>query len=304
MKKKDNKIFDVIVVGGSVAGLSAAMTLGRSLMNVLVIDNGDPCNKQAPHSHNFITQDGKSPRSITAEAKSQVKKYETVEFMDGLVISGDKQDKFFLITLESGEEFYAKKLLFTTGLKDIMPEIIGFKESWGISILHCPFCHGYEVKDKEIGILGNGTMGFNLAKLIYHWSTNLTVFTNGVSTLSLEEEEKLKKYDITIICKKISHFEHEKGQLKNIVFEDGSSEAMTVIFAKPEFEQKCDLPRIMGCKITDHGFILIDQMQKTTVSGIYAAGDNSYGLRTISVATAAGTKTGAFIVHDLINEIF
>jgi thioredoxin reductase len=301
---KNNKIFDVIIVGGSYAGLSSAMSLGRSLRSVLVIDSGNPCNKQTPHSHNFITHDGSTPGDIAAVAKSQVEKYDTIEFVNGLVISGSKQDNLFVINLETGEEFKSKKLLFATGLKDIMLDMKGFSECWGISILHCPYCHGYEVKDKHIGILGNGNSGFELAKLIHHWSKNLTLFTNGTSELTPEQIERLSKYNINIIDTEISHFAHDDGRLKSIVFKDGSGELITAMFARIPFEQKSDVPKNMGCELTEQGFIKIDEMHRTTVDGMYAVGDNSSGFRAVSIVIGAGAKAGAVINALLIEEEF
>lgn len=304
MPKENNTLFDVIIVGGSYAGLSAAMSLGHARRSVLVIDAGDPCNKQTPHSHNFITHDGDVPSDIAALAKSQVEKYDTIKLVNGFANSGSRQDELFTITLKSGEEFQSKKLLLTTGLKDIMPDIPGFSECWGISILHCPYCHGYEVKDEKIGILGNGAMGFDLARLIQQWSKDLTLFTNEIATLSQEERAKLKQHAIPIVEKEISHFTHENGHLKDIVFKDTSHESVTAMFARIPFEQKSNLPQIFGCEITDHGFIKIDEMQRTTVPGIYAAGDNSYGMRAVSIVTASGTKAGAVINGELIGEEF
>lgn len=304
MKNNKKKIFDVIIVGGSYAGLSAAMNLGRSLRSVLIIDSNDPCNKQTPHSHNFITHDGSPPGEIASQAKLQVQKYDTVAFASGLAIKAQKMEGSFLIGLESGEEFEAKKLLFTTGLRDIMPTISGFAECWGISILHCPYCHGYEVKDQQIALLAKGTDGFHLAQLIGHWSTNLTLFSNGKSNLNPQEKAKLEQRNIAIVEKEIQSFEHDHGQLKQIVFKDGSKNAFAAAFAKVNFEQKSDLPHQLGCELTEHGFIKIDELQKTTIAGIYAAGDNSYGLRSVSVATGAGTKAGVFINSALLQESF
>src|SRR5690606_408454 len=139
-----NKNFDVIIIGGSYAGLSSAMTLGRALRNVLMIDSGKPCNRQTPHSHNFITQDGEEPGTIAEKAKAQVLKYDTVKFLNDLAVSGKKTENGFVIATETGKEFATKKLVFATGVKDIMPGIKGFSECWGISVIHCPYCHGYE----------------------------------------------------------------------------------------------------------------------------------------------------------------
>jgi thioredoxin reductase len=297
---KHNEPFDAVIVGGSFAGLSAAMALGRSLKKVLVIDNHQPCNQQTPHAHNLLTQDGKAPGQITAEGKAQVQQYDTVEFLDGLVIDGKKEPDSFVVTLESGEEIQSKTLLFATGLRDRMLEVPGFSECWGISILHCPFCHGYEVKGENLGVLGNGTTGFQLVQLIYNWSDNLTLYTNGTSTLSREEEKKLQQKGIAVVEKKFRRLEHRDGRLQRIVFEDNSSEAKTAIFARVETEQKCKVPLAMGCELTEHGSLHTDDFQRTTVEGIYAAGDSASPLRTLSIAIASGTKAGAVIVHDLV----
>ncbi|MEL6971969.1 MAG: NAD(P)/FAD-dependent oxidoreductase, partial [Bacteroidota bacterium] len=153
---KSNNGFDVIIVGGSYSGLSAAMALGRSLRNILIIDSGLPCNRQTPHSHNFITQDGEQPAAIAEKAKAQVLNYDTIRFLHGKAISGKKTENGFTITTQKEETFTAKKLVFATGVKDIMPDIGGFSACWGISVIHCPYCHGYEVKNEKTGILANG----------------------------------------------------------------------------------------------------------------------------------------------------
>src|SRR5690606_5743737 len=186
----DNKDFDVIIIGGSYAGLSAAMALGRSLRNVLIIDSGMPCNRQTPHSHNFITQEGENPSVIAEKAKTQVLKYDTVKFESDLAIRGKKTKNGFTISTQTGKEFIAKKLIFATGVKDIMTDIEGFAECWGISVIHCPYCHGYEVKNEKTGILANGNFAYHYAQLVRNLTKNLTVFTNGKADFTREQKEK------------------------------------------------------------------------------------------------------------------
>ncbi len=176
--------FDVIIVGGSYSGLAAGMALGRALRNVLIIDSGKPCNRQTPFSHNFITQDGIPPKEIAAVAKQQVEKYDTVQFFSGLATKGIKTEEGFDIHVATGEIFTARKLIFATGIYDVMAPIPGYAECWGISVLHCPYCHGYEVRGQKTGIIGNGASGFEFAALISNWTNNLTVYTNGKSTLT------------------------------------------------------------------------------------------------------------------------
>ncbi|GAB3830735.1 NAD(P)/FAD-dependent oxidoreductase [Pontibacter rugosus] len=300
----DKSTFEVIIIGGSYAGLSAAMALGRSLRKVLIIDSGKPCNRQTPHAHNFITQDGKTPKEISALALSQVLQYDGVQLFNGLAVSGNKTDNGFEITTQSGEKFSGKKLLFATGITDLFPAITGFAECWGISILHCPYCHGYEVRQEHIGLLGNGDMRFELSKLLSNWSDKLTLFTNGASTLTAEQTVKLDSHHIQIVEKEISAFEHDNGSVKQILFKDSTTTPIAAVFARVPFAQHCTIPQALGCEITEQGYIKVDDFSKTTVPGIYAAGDNSTMMRALPAAVAAGTKAGAMMNRELIEEEF
>ncbi len=316
--------FDVIIVGGSHAGLSAAMTLGRALRKVLVIDSGKPCNRQAPRSHNFITQDGEAPAAIVAKAKQQVLYYKTVHLMNDKVetvqrsaaqrnaaqrnaaqrSAATKQNNEFVIYTTSGAQFAAQKLLFATGITDIMPKISGFAACWGISVIHCPYCHGYEVRNQKTGILANGDMGFEFSRLISHWTKDLTLLTNGKSTLTAEQIQKMKENKINIVETDIQSINHEAGQIKSVILRDGTSHRLSALYARVPFEQHCNIPQMLGCALTESGYLLVDDFQQTSVPGIFAAGDNTTHLRSVSESVAAGTKAGAFINHILINENF
>ncbi len=190
--------FEVIIIGGSYAGLSAATSLARALRKVLVIDSGRPCNQQTPHSHNFLTRDGEMPVAITQIALEQLMMYDTVKLIADTAIDAIAKEDGFHILTQSGKRYIAKKLLFATGIKDIMPELPGFAACWGISVIHCPYCHGYEVRQQPTGILGNGDVGYEYAKLINNWTKDLTLFTNGVSTLSVEQVKELRLCNINI----------------------------------------------------------------------------------------------------------
>jgi thioredoxin reductase len=296
--------FDVIITGGSYAGLSAAMSLGRALRKVLVIDSGKPCNSQTPHSHNFLTRDGQTPAELSALAKAQVAAYPTVSFYQGLAISGAKTDHGFEIQTGSGEHFTAKKLVFASGIRDILPEIKGFAECWGITAIHCPYCHGYEVKHERTGILANGDGAFDYAKLISNWTKDLTIFTNGPSTLSAEQAEKIRSYHINIVETEIDSLEHEKGHLQRIRFKDGSGFPLKAIYSKPKFEQHSDIPAKLGCELTEQGLLKIDAMQRTTIPGVYACGDNASGMRSVANAVATGSFAGAALNKEMIDESF
>lgn len=296
--------FDVIIIGGSYSGLASAMALGRALRKVLIIDSGKPCNEQTPHSHNFITQDGKTPKEISDVAKEQVMKYKTVQFHNELAINGIKTKNGFEIATQTGEAFAAKKLLFATGIKDIMPNLEGFSECWGISIIHCPYCHGYEVRNEKTAIFGNGDYGFEFSKLINNWTKELTLYTNGKSTLTKEQTQKLKDNNIEIVESEIEKFEHNNGQIQNIIFKDGSKTAIKAIYARPAFEQHCTIPTELDCELNEHGYIQVDAFQKTTISGIYACGDNTTFMRSVANAVAMGTLAGAMINREIIEDEF
>ncbi|MGV3538950.1 MAG: NAD(P)/FAD-dependent oxidoreductase [Rufibacter sp.] len=296
--------FDVIIIGGSYAGLSAAMTLGRALRNVLILDSGQPCNRQTPHSHNFLTQDGETPAAIAQKAKEQVLAYPTVTFKIGKAEKATGQNNAFQVTTEAGEVYKASKLLFATGVRDIMPDIEGFSECWGISILHCPYCHGYEVAHQEWGILANGDMALELVKLLLNWTKRLMVLTNGKATFTPDQQQVLQKHQVTVVEKEVTELVHDQGRLTQVHFKDGSSYALNVLFARPAFEQHCPLPKELGCELTEAGHIKVDGMQRTNVPGIYAAGDTMTMFRTVSFAVSTGTMAGAALNKELIEERF
>jgi len=300
----EQKNFDVIIIGGSYSGLSAAMSLGRSLRQVLVIDSGLPCNRQTPYSHNFITQDGENPAVISAKAKLQVNLYKTVHFYNGLAVKAVKKENGFEISTESGEVFSSRKILFAAGVKDLLPEIKGFADCWGISVLHCPYCHGYEVKNEKTAIIANGEIGFDFAKLISNWTKNLRLCTNGKSTLTLEQTKILRQHGVQIFEEEINFFEHKEGYIEYIIFKNKKKVNVKAIYARPPFEQHCTLPKDLGCDISEQGLLKVDVMQKTNVAGIFASGDCTTPMRSVSIAVSTGSFAGAVINKELIDEDF
>lgn len=300
----NDKNFEVIIIGGSYAGLSAAMALGRSLRNVLIIDSSLPCNRQTPHSHNFITHDGAKPSDISEKAKSQVLTYDTVNFLKDVAVKGKKSTQKFHIITETGKGFTAEKLIFATGIKDTMPDIKGFSDCWGISVVHCPYCHGYEIRHKKTGIIANGERAVHLASLVNNLTNDLTVLTSGKADFDTKQILKLNKNNIKIIEKEISEIEHENGHIKNVIFKDKSKEDFNATYAALPFIQHSDIPASLGCELNEQGFIQVDMMQKTTVDGIFACGDNCSGIRSVANAVAAGNKAGALVNMELIHEQF
>lgn len=300
----DIKNYDVIIIGGSYAGLAAAMSLGRALREVLVIDSGNPCNKQTPNSHNFLTRDGETPGKISEIGKEEVLKYPSIEFFAGRATAVTKPEDHFKVQTEENKIFTAKKLIFATGILDIIPEMAGFGECWGISILHCPYCHGYEIRNKQTGVFANGDAGYETTRFISNWTEDLSLYTNGPSTLTPEQSQRLEQKGIKVIEKEIKGFEHKKGMIQNIVFKDETKQPLKALYATPEVKQKSEIPRELGCEFTDHGRIVVDLFQQTTVPGIYAAGDNSSMGRAVSVAVSAGSVAGMMLNKELVKEEF
>ncbi|MHB1104748.1 MAG: NAD(P)/FAD-dependent oxidoreductase [Lutibacter sp.] len=296
--------FDVIIVGGSYAGLSAAMSLGRSLRKVLIIDSGLPCNRQTPHSHNFITQDGEKPGVIAAKGKAQVLNYDTVTFHNGLAISGKKTENGFEVITEKGEKLIAKKLVFAAGIKDIMPDIKGFAECWGISVIHCPYCHGYEVRRLKTGLLANGERAYHLSAMINNLTDELTILTNGKQDFNAVQSNILHKHRISIVENEIEELVHEDGYIRNVLFKDGSSRNFETVYAVVPFEQHCDIPVILGCELTEFGHIKVDAFYKTTIEGVYACGDNTAMMRSVANAVSAGNMTGAMVNKEITDKQF
>ncbi|MEO5682205.1 MAG: NAD(P)/FAD-dependent oxidoreductase [Chitinophagaceae bacterium] len=300
----DSKIYDVIIVGGSYAGLAAGMALGRALKKVLIVDSGKPCNRQTPYSHNFITHDGDSPAEITALAKLQVSRYDTVAFFHGLATSAVKTETSFDIQVASGEIFTAGNVIFATGISDTLPEINGLAACWGISVIHCPFCHGYEVRHEKTGVLGNGDLAFDFSRLISNWTKDLTLFTNGTSILTDEQKKKLENRAVKIVEKEIEKLEHSDGYLQNIIFIDDTKSSVQALYAPGPFEQHCSIPELLGCELTIDGYIKIDAFQETTIHGVFACGDNATRMRTLANAVSMGTSAGIAVSKRIILQEF
>lgn len=175
---------------------------------------------------------------------------------------------------------------------------------WGISVIHCPYCHGYEVRYEKTGILGNGEIAFDFARLISNWTKDLTVFTNGISTLTGEQKERLYQHGIKIIDKEIEKLEQHKGYVQDIIFKDGSIFTVKAIYVPALFEQHCKIPEMLGCELTSEGYIKIDGFYETSVKGVFAVGDNAAKMRTIANAVAMGTSAGMMISKKMILDDF
>ncbi|MBL3656347.1 NAD(P)/FAD-dependent oxidoreductase [Fulvivirga sediminis] len=299
---KNENIYDVIIIGGSYAGLSAAMSLGRASMRTLIIDAGKPCNRQTPYSHNFITHDGTPPAEISQLARNQVLKYDTISFQEDMAVSGRKIETGFEITTEKGRVYNSSKLVIASGMKDLMPEIKGFKDCWGISVIHCPYCHGYEYKGSKTGLFMNGEKAIEHALFINHWAGELTLFTNGTPDLPEEGIQKLKENNIAIVDTEITELVHHDGKLQHLQLADGQTVELEALYAALPMEQQSTIPEMLSCNFSEGGHIEVNDFKQTSVTGVFAAGDNSSPMRSVANAVAAGNVAGAFISKEIIAE--
>ena len=288
---------DVIIIGGSYAGLSAAMSLGRSLRNTLVIDGGDPCNKTTPAAHNIITHDGAAPQDISRRARTQVQAYPDVTFLRDRATSLSGQDGDFTVATASGKEFRAKKIVFATGLHDGLPDIPGLQACWGKTVIHCPYCHGYEVRAQPTGILMNNDHVPFMARLIGNLTERLTVFSNGPAAFDVAEIEEL---GVTVIQQPVDKLDHDNGQLRAVCLEGGTAVDLTALYVHPITTQKCPLPEAIGCTLDEHGFLKVDQHGLTSVAGIYGAGDCTTMMRSVPYAMGSGNVVGAMVNAGLV----
>lgn len=227
-----------------------------------------------------------------------------MQFLNDKVVNGKRQGDLFTVQTEAGEQLTAKKLIFATGIKDIMPDIEGFAACWGITAIHCPYCHGFEFKGKKTAVLANGDRAVHTAALVNNLTDDLTVLTSGQAEFSEEQREKLRRNNIAVEEAAVTAFEHTQGHIRRVVFADGRRAKYDAVYAAIPFIQHSDLPEKLGCAINEGGYIEIDMFQKTSQSGIFACGDNTTYFRSVANAVAAGNTAGAMVNNELTQEGF
>lgn len=297
------KLYDVLIIGGSYAGLQAAMTLGRCIRNVLVVDNDEPCNRYAPQAHNLITYDDTDPDKIRRWAKEQVLLYPTVTLQKGKIVRAKKDGGIFIAEDEQGNNYISKKLLLATGLKDVFPDIENFEECWGRSVVHCPYCHGYEVRGKEIGLMVPAHATKEVLPLIFNWSEKITLFISNDDELPDETKEFLKENKIKVTNAAIRSLLHNDGYIHTAVTEAGIEHHLDALFVSLPCVQQTDVIEQLGIKLDDNGFIETNIVGCTNIPGILAAGDCTTPMRAISIAIAAGYKAGIGINNELVKGL-
>jgi thioredoxin reductase len=302
-------VFDAIVVGGSIAGLSAALLLGRACKRVLVCDAGKPRNQVAHTSHNYFSRDGIAPAELLHIGREQLQPYD-VEIRQGEVVdakklgdypSGTLRDRF-QVTLSNGDQFLGRKLLLATGMKDTLPSIEGFAELWGNSVFHCPYCHGWEVRDQPLAIYGKGEVAFEQAFMLTGWSHDLVLCSDGAAELSDGQRQKLMDWGIQICEESITRLDHQAGKLTGIVFTNNEVLPRRGILLRPQSSQHSDLAAKLGCKLGSNDLVEVNDFKQTSVAGIYAVGDASSPLSQISWAAASGAIAASFVNRALIEE--
>jgi len=291
--------YDVIVIGGSYAGLSAAMSLARFSHRILIIDAGKPCNRQTPESHNFITHDGQAPAVIAAQAKTQVAQYPTVTFYNAKATKARYKADAISIQTDTKQTFYAKKLILANGILDNLPPIKGAEACWGISLLHCPYCHGYEFKGQELAVMAQGEMAMHLLPLLRLLSAKVTLLTNGPSGLSTDEVQLLQAKDIRIIETPVSEFIHQNGHIQEVRFADSYSLPFDAVYAKVGFSLNGSFVEDLALATNAAGYIAVNNMQQTNIPAVFACGDNTSPQRSVANAVAAGNFTGAAVNKEL-----
>lgn len=305
-------LFDCAIIGGGPAGLNAALILGRARRNVILLDNNTPRNAVTQESHGFITRDGIKPKEFREIAHKELGRYPSLRYEKrevASVIKNNKNDKpsFELLTSENDELYQSKTIIIATGLKDVLPNIENISDYYGKSLFHCPYCDGYELRDKPlVVIIGEQVQGFHFIQIIYNWSKDLVVCTNnGEAFQNSEQKTVLENKGIKIIENKIKKFEGKNGQIEKIVFENGEKFLRKGGFVMPQLIQASDFGKELGCQYNPLGGIVVDSYGRTNIQGVYAAGDASViAPAKLIIAAAEGVRAAAGVNMDLTQEEF
>ena len=303
-KDKIMNNIDVFILGGGPAGLSAALTLGRGGRSVIVCDDARPRNKPAAHMNNYPSHDGLPPSEFRELVKKDLKKYKTVKLIQESAKDIKRVGEIFSIELADGTMINARKILLAHGVSDGLPDKPGFKELWGKGVFHCPYCHGFEHKGEKLGLVMNGTVAIHMTPILLGLTSDLMIFTDGPHDFTDENIEVLKRNNVIVHERKIKALIHEGEKLKAIEFEDHKHIERDGLFYKPDLTMKSDLGIKLGCKLNSMGFYEIDNMNRTTEKGVYAAGDIGDMRHSVLMASASGQFSGAALNHEILNEDF
>jgi thioredoxin reductase len=293
--------YDVAVIGGGAAGLSAALVLSRARRRVAVVDAGSPRNAPAAHMHGFLSRDGMPPRDLLAVGRDEVLGY------GGDLIVGTVEDvvrdagPHFRLLLADGSHLSSRRLLVATGLRDELPEVPGVRERFGRDVLHCPYCHGYEVRDEPVAVLGGTSDAVQHAQIVRQWSPDLLILPH-TDVLSAPDRDQLAARSIGVVDGPVKRLVVEDDRLTGIELEDGRVIHRAAIFVRPRFVPNNDVLNTLGCAMDDRGWVVADPVGRTSVAGVWVAG-NAVNPRA-QVITAAGEGSAAAIAlnGDLVED--
>lgn len=298
-------ILDCAVIGGGPAGLNAALVLGRSRRKTILFDDNKPRNAVTSESHGFITRDGIQPQELKRIAQEELYRYPDVRIEKQRVHRINKANTLFQVETENGEVYSAKKIILAIGFKEILPDIPRVKEFYGKTLFNCPFCDGWELRDRPLAVIADDKKAFHMAKMVSNWTNDLIIFTNGKEVLSLEEKELLKSKGIRINEKKISAFIGKEGMLEKIQFEDETSVLREGGFIATEWLQADSFKSSLEYTLNERGGIVTDSMKRTKTEGVFACGDTRIaGPSQLIVAAGEGSMAAMSVIAALTEEKF
>ena len=290
--------YDVVIVGGSYAGLSCAMQLGRARRRVLVIDAGQRRNRYASHSHGFLTQDGRAPGEIAADGKRQVLAYPTVSWREGRALQAAQTAGGYAVTLDDGSSVQALRLVLASGVVDQLPPVEGLRERWGASVFHCPYCHGYELGQGRIGVIATGPLSMHHALMLPDWGT-VTLFLNGAFEPDAAQLAELARRGSAVEARLVARIDG----VADVVLADGSEHAMAGLFVAPRTRPASALAAQLGCAL-DEGLtgpvVRTDEMKSTSVAGVFCCGDAGRAAGNVAFAVADGAMAGVAAHRSLM----
>ena len=294
--------YDCIIIGGGPAGLNAAVVLGRSLRKVLLFDTGEYRNRYSHGMHNYLTRDHILPADFIELCHKELEKY-SIQKLSKKIISGRRNDNgVFEVKDDLQKKYYAKKLLVATGLSDNLPPVEGFAECYGKSVFHCPYCDGWEIRGKKLGVYARNKEGWELALSLKGWSEHVTLFTDGRNKVKPLQKEHLVANDVDIVGLPFASLQHEQGYLQHVIFKNGEVRECDAMFFVNGFTQQCNIAEAFVCKISKKGVIITNRFQQTNIPGLYVAGDASKDMHFVVVAAAEGAKAGVTINKELLKE--
>ncbi|MGK2947397.1 MAG: NAD(P)/FAD-dependent oxidoreductase [Acidimicrobiales bacterium] len=290
--------YDVVVVGGGAAGLSAALVLGRARRRVAVVDAGRPRNAPAAHMQGYLSRDGMPPADLLAAGRAEVAGYGVEVIRDQVL----RIDPGFVAHLASGQELQARRVLVTTGARDEIPDIPGAHERWGRDLLHCPYCHGWEVRDQPLGVLGTHPGAVQHALLVRQWSDDVAFFAHTYVP-STDELSRLDARGVRLVRGHVARLVVEADQLTGVELTDGTVMERTAVFIRPHIVPHSDsLLSSLGCQLDQAGFPSIDGTGATSVPGVWAAGNAADPRAQVITAAGAGSAAAIGINADLVDD--